>query len=160
MGIGRVHEVVEGCVACLLFSFVVSPDASIVLDGLHPHLALCFLPLSSLSLSPLPHIAPISLLPLSCLPLPSSFRLTGIKSQYRTRRDLLVSHLLNEGGAHLDARQSSSLPSTGPAPIEMWTKSRRDEKGFSTEKGEGAKKVLSFVAPEGGMFGASLFLSH
>ncbi|BGP41633.1 hypothetical protein JCM10450v2_005696 [Rhodotorula kratochvilovae] len=76
--------------------------------------------------------------------------LKGIKAQYRDRRNTLVDALLDGAHASLETRQASA----GGA-YELWTRTTRDEKGFlsTTEKGgEGAKKVLSFVSPQGGMF--------
>ncbi|CEQ40216.1 SPOSA6832_01805 [Sporobolomyces salmonicolor] len=78
---------------------------------------------------------------------------TGIKAQYRDRRDVLVDYLLDQSHASLDARQSSAQA------WEIYTSNARgrDEKGFlrTSEKGmlkaEG-KKLMSFVAPMGGMF--------
>ncbi|GAA5940792.1 hypothetical protein JCM1841_004720 [Sporobolomyces salmonicolor] len=79
--------------------------------------------------------------------------LKGIKAQYRDRRDVLVDYLLDQSHASLDARQSSAQA------WEIYTSNARgrDEKGFlrTSEKGmlkaEG-KKLMSFVAPMGGMF--------
>ncbi|GAA5871437.1 hypothetical protein JCM1840_002894 [Sporobolomyces johnsonii] len=79
--------------------------------------------------------------------------LKGIKAQYRDRRDVLVDYLLDQSHASLDARQSSAQA------WELYSSnaSARDEKGFlrMSEKGmlkaEG-KKLMSFVAPMGGMF--------
>ncbi|GAA5893063.1 hypothetical protein JCM5296_003062 [Sporobolomyces johnsonii] len=79
--------------------------------------------------------------------------LKGIKAQYRDRRDVLVDYLLDQSHASLDARQSSAQA------WELYSSnaSARDEKGFlrlsekGMLKGEG-KKLMSFVAPMGGMF--------
>lgn len=91
----------------------------------------------------------------------------GLKAQYRDRRDMLVDSLLSIAHASLEARQStislsafSQHPSlrAGGKLIELRSKNgvRRDEKGFRTngDKGDG-ETLLSFVAPQGGMFGMS-----
>ncbi|GAA5978310.1 hypothetical protein JCM11641_004650 [Rhodosporidiobolus odoratus] len=82
--------------------------------------------------------------------------LKGIKAQYRTRRDALVDQLLTTGGASLETRQSSSTAWDSTPRYEMWTGAAgRDEKGFMgevSEKSQQPRKLLSFVAPEGGMF--------
>ena len=77
----------------------------------------------------------------------------GIKAQYRERRNTLVDSLIEESHADLDARLSSSQRHV----YELVAKDTRgrDEKGFLSEKGESTSKtLLSFVAPQGGMFGA------
>ncbi|KAK4047631.1 hypothetical protein OIV83_005289 [Microbotryomycetes sp. JL201] len=79
--------------------------------------------------------------------------LKGLKAQYRDRRDLLVNCLLEQGHAGLDTRASSD----GPARVFQWLpkdRRRRDEKGFLTddEKSGHRAPLLSFVAPQGGMF--------
>ncbi|GAA5856155.1 hypothetical protein JCM8547_003007 [Rhodosporidiobolus lusitaniae] len=78
--------------------------------------------------------------------------LKGIKAQYTARRDTLTSLLLNEGGAALESRTRTSL--TGPPVFELYMPETRDEKGFlmSEKSVGGARKVLSFTAPDGGMF--------
>lgn len=94
-------------------------------------------------------------------------RLVGLKAQYRDRRDMLVDSLLSIAHASLEDRQStislsafSQHPSlrAGGKLIELRSKDsagRRDEKGFRTNgKGDG-ETLLSFVAPQGGMFGMS-----
>jgi len=79
---------------------------------------------------------------------------TGIKAQYRDRRNTLVDALLDSAHASLDMRQTG-------AAFEYWTRDERDEKGLLVHEKGGAgagRKILSFVSPEGGMFGASLSL--
>jgi hypothetical protein len=74
---------------------------------------------------------------------------TGIKAQYRDRRDLMVDLLVGTTNAGLEARQSDSVYEihTSTSIIE------RDEKGFPLMSNDNEnKKILSFVAPQGGMF--------
>lgn len=88
---------------------------------------------------------------------------TGLKAQYRDRRDMLVDCLLDQGHAGLDSRASSSFASSSEQVFEWCTKDqrRRNEKGYLAEMSEkgaltaskGGKTLLSFVAPQGGMFG-------
>ncbi|GAA5841313.1 hypothetical protein JCM11251_001622 [Rhodosporidiobolus azoricus] len=84
--------------------------------------------------------------------------LKGIKAEYRARRDGLVDRLLSTAGATLDTRERQALSpawaSKQAKVFEMYLKDgERDEKGFLVGEGQGAeKKVLSFVAPQGGMF--------
>lgn len=59
---------------------------------------------------------------------------------------MLVDCLLDQGHAGLDARSSSS------GVFELRTRAR-DEKGFSMSEKSADKTLLSFVAPQGGMFG-------
>ncbi|GAA5942774.1 aminotransferase-like domain-containing protein [Sporobolomyces koalae] len=77
--------------------------------------------------------------------------LKGIKAQYRDRRDVMVDLLVESTDAGLEGRKSS----TGDL-YELFARGGRDEKGFSLmkngEKDPSGKKLLSFVAPEGGMF--------
>ncbi|KAM0789987.1 hypothetical protein ACM66B_005319 [Microbotryomycetes sp. NB124-2] len=81
--------------------------------------------------------------------------LKGLKAQYRDRRDLLVDCLLEQGHAGLDTRTSSD---GGAAQVFEWVskdRRRRDEKGFledTNEKSGHSAPLLSFVAPQGGMF--------
>lgn len=80
----------------------------------------------------------------------------GIKAQYRDRRNTLVDALVDSAHASLDTRQAG-------AAFEYWTRDERDEKGLLVrEKGsaDAGRKILSFVSPEGGMFGASQCLSR
>ncbi|SCV73613.1 BQ2448_6043 [Microbotryum intermedium] len=81
--------------------------------------------------------------------------LKGLKGQYRMRRDALVDALLLQGHASLDAR------STGRSDQFEWVvKRQRDEKGFLASghdekaicRGSDDSTILSFVAPQGGMF--------
>ncbi|KAI5480676.1 hypothetical protein MNV49_007603 [Pseudohyphozyma bogoriensis] len=81
--------------------------------------------------------------------------LKGLKAEYRDRRDSLVDSLLFGADAALDARESSSV--IGAKGYELFVpreRRMRDEKGFLLdEKTEYSdSKLLSFVAPEGGMF--------
>ncbi|GAA6006112.1 hypothetical protein JCM10207_000527 [Rhodosporidiobolus poonsookiae] len=87
--------------------------------------------------------------------------LKGIRAQYGSRRDAMVDALLDHASAHLETRATAGAASEGWKAAaghvyELYTKDgrARDEKGFVTgEKGARAgKKVLSFVAPQGGMF--------
>ncbi|GAA5913545.1 uncharacterized protein JCM6883_004449 [Sporobolomyces salmoneus] len=83
--------------------------------------------------------------------------LKGIKAQYRDRRDLMVDLLVDSTNAGLETRHSSSSSDASNGMYELYTSTGRDEKGFSLvrtggEKENGGKKILSFVAPEGGMF--------
>ncbi|GAA5984700.1 hypothetical protein JCM5350_007921 [Sporobolomyces pararoseus] len=75
--------------------------------------------------------------------------LKGIKAQYRDRRDLMVDLLVDSTNAGLEARESEGM-------YELYTPIARDEKGFSLMRNvgekENEKKILSFVAPQGGMF--------
>ncbi|GAA5883335.1 hypothetical protein JCM3774_005247 [Rhodotorula dairenensis] len=66
--------------------------------------------------------------------------LKGLKAEYRNRRDTLVDNLLDVGHASLDAR------STGSNTFEVWTAGQEMEEKYSRQK------LLSFVAPVGGMF--------
>ncbi|KAM0751020.1 PLP-dependent transferase [Meredithblackwellia eburnea MCA 4105] len=79
--------------------------------------------------------------------------LKGLKAQYRDRRDMLVDCLVQESHAGLDARSSTSVKDL--YQLSFRDSRRRDEKGFllgSEEKVEEPKVLLSFVAPQGGMF--------
>ncbi|BGP56694.1 hypothetical protein JCM8202v2_004324 [Rhodotorula sphaerocarpa] len=67
--------------------------------------------------------------------------LKGIKAEYRNRRDLLVDNLLDVAHASLDARQGTD------GAYELWS---RD--GAPSEKLPDRRRLLSFVAPVGGMF--------
>lgn len=58
---------------------------------------------------------------------------------------MLVDCLLDQGHAGLDSRSSSS------GRFELRTRAR-DEKGFSRSEKSADKTLLSFVAPQGGMF--------
>ncbi|GAA5876540.1 hypothetical protein JCM16303_003573 [Sporobolomyces ruberrimus] len=79
--------------------------------------------------------------------------LKGIKAQYRDRRDLMVDLLVNSTNAGLEARHDTA---SNDRIVELYSTAGRDEKGFSLtrggEKGVPGKKILSFVAPQGGMF--------
>lgn len=85
--------------------------------------------------------------------LPDTIHLSGIKAQYRDRRDRLVDLLVALGNAGLDARTSAD----GTVELRTRDKRGRDEKGFLSEKDgkDSGKTLLSFVAPQGGMFGTS-----
>ncbi|GAA5849914.1 hypothetical protein JCM5353_009063 [Sporobolomyces roseus] len=79
--------------------------------------------------------------------------LKGIKAQYRDRRDLMVDLLVENCSAGLDARQLSSENENE----RVWGIFMKDQGSLmSQEKGGseavGGKKILSFVAPQGGMF--------
>ncbi|GAA6038133.1 hypothetical protein JCM8097_007563 [Rhodosporidiobolus ruineniae] len=84
--------------------------------------------------------------------------LKGIRSEYRLRRDALVNALIHTADAGLETRPRFSLSSSSAPQFELWTTDarERDEKGFLVPAAEGKKgegeKVLSFVAPDGGMF--------
>ncbi|ORY77211.1 pyridoxal phosphate-dependent transferase [Leucosporidium creatinivorum] len=88
--------------------------------------------------------------------------LKGLKAEYRDRRNRLVDHLLDQGHAGLDSRSSGSLTAGDAQVYELRTKDsrKRDEKGYLEEmsekrslaKKEEGQTLLSFVAPQGGMF--------
>lgn len=92
---------------------------------------------------------------------------SGLKAQYRDRRDMLVDCLLEQGHAGLDSRSSNTRSAQA---FELCTRDlrSRDEKGYLAEEkmseksgvlaSKGGKTLLSFVAPQGGMFGAHPFL--
>ncbi|SGZ29995.1 BQ5605_C052g12585 [Microbotryum silenes-dioicae] len=82
--------------------------------------------------------------------------LKGLKAQYRIRRDTLVDSLLVQGHASLDTRSV-----VGRSDQFLWVvKHQRDEKGFIAlsedekvlRRGSDESTILSFVAPQGGMF--------
>ncbi|GAA5913791.1 hypothetical protein JCM6882_007700 [Rhodosporidiobolus microsporus] len=87
--------------------------------------------------------------------------LKGIKAEYTARRDALVDRLLHTSDAKLDTRERLALSpawaSKHAKVFEMYMQDavERDEKSFLVEsvgkEGE-ERKVLSFVAPQGGMF--------
>ncbi len=80
------------------------------------------------------------------------FPLVGLKAEYRNRRDTLVDNLLDVSHAELDARSVSAQ--SGLRAFEVWTRPTGKE---VDEKFKGAgQKLLSFVAPVGGMFGGLL----
>lgn len=72
----------------------------------------------------------------------------GIKAQYRDRRDLMVDLLVENCSAGLDARQLSSRNENE----RVWGIYMKDQGSLMNEKKVGGKKILSFVAPQGGMF--------
>ncbi|GAA5977010.1 hypothetical protein JCM10908_004820 [Rhodotorula pacifica] len=67
--------------------------------------------------------------------------LKGLKAEYRNRRDTLVDNLLDVSHASLEARQSRD------GAYEVWF-----ARGDLSEKVPDRAKLLSFVAPVGGMF--------
>lgn len=74
--------------------------------------------------------------------------LKGLKAEYRNRRDTLVDNLLDVSHAELDARSVSAQP--GLRAFEVWT--RPTGKEVDEKFKGGGQKLLSFVAPVGGMF--------
>jgi aromatic amino acid aminotransferase I / 2-aminoadipate transaminase len=108
-------------------------------------------------LQPSPLLFPNAILSLSTL--------TGLKAEYRDRRNRLVDHLLDQGHAGLDSR-SSRVGETQVHELRTKDSRKRDEKGYlaGDEMSEktlsslaksrgGGQTMLSFVAPQGGMFG-------
>lgn len=82
-----------------------------------------------------------------------TFPPAGLKAEYRNRRDTLVDDLLDVSHAELDAR-SVVASQTGPRAFEVWT--RPTGKEVDEKFKGGGQKLLSFVAPVGGMFGGFL----
>lgn len=74
--------------------------------------------------------------------------LKGLKAQYRDRRDVLVDNLLQFGGAQLEKRMENGT-------IELRTQAK-----VENDEWVAAKTLLSFVPPQGGMFGAFLISSR
>ncbi|GAA6025556.1 hypothetical protein JCM11491_000054 [Sporobolomyces phaffii] len=74
--------------------------------------------------------------------------LKGIQAQYRDRRDCMVDLLVDQTGAGLERRRDDGSTATATDDVVV------DEKGSSSSSlsRDDDDKVLSFVAPEGGMF--------